>query len=60
MGVGAEAWLLLLPLPPATLQSHEGREVEAVFLRHGAPITQRLVPQQWGGRGLLGCHLRPL
>ncbi|GAB4816577.1 hypothetical protein N2152v2_003623 [Parachlorella kessleri] len=44
----------------AVLQAHEGHEVEAVFLRHGATVTLKLVPQRWSGRGLLGCHLRPL
>lgn len=44
----------------AALQAHEGRAVEAVVLRHGAPLVLQLTPRQWGGRGLLGCHLRPL
>lgn len=42
------------------LQSHEGRPVEAIFLRQGQPVKLTLVPRHWSGRGLLGCHLRPL
>lgn len=44
----------------AALQGNEGRAVEALVLRHGAPLALQLTPQRWGGRGLLGCHLRPL
>lgn len=49
---------------PGTLQAvasllHEGQAVEAVVLRHGAPLVLSLTPQKWAGRGLLGCHLRP-
>lgn len=44
----------------AALAANEGRPVEAVVLRQGAPLALQLTPQQWGGRGLLGCHLRPL
>jgi 26S proteasome non-ATPase regulatory subunit 9 len=44
----------------AALQAHEGAAVEVVFLRHGAPVALSLTPRRWAGRGLLGCHLRPL
>jgi hypothetical protein len=44
----------------AALQRHEGTSVEVIFLRHGAPVTIALTPRRWAGRGLLGCHLRPL
>ncbi|KAI7839709.1 hypothetical protein COHA_006514 [Chlorella ohadii] len=44
----------------AALQANEGRPVETVVLRQGAPAVLQLTPQPWGGRGLLGCHLRPL
>lgn len=49
----------LLQQVAATLQASEGTAVEAVVLRHGHPLTLRLVPQRWAGRGLLGCHLQP-
>lgn len=44
----------------AALQASEGRAVETVVLRHGAPLVLALTPRRWDGRGLLGCHLRPL
>jgi 26S proteasome non-ATPase regulatory subunit 9 len=44
----------------AELAAREGQEVEAVLLRQGQQVVLRLVPQRWAGRGLLGCHLRPL
>ena len=44
----------------AALQAHEGQAVEAVVLRQGAQLSLQLTPRQWDGRGLLGCHLRPL
>eukprot|EP00775_Hariotina_reticulata_P004864 gene4864-5109_t len=42
------------------LQAHEGQQVPVVFLRHGQQVDLQLVPRRWEGRGLLGCHLRPL
>jgi 26S proteasome non-ATPase regulatory subunit 9 len=42
------------------LQQHENSAVEVVFLRQGQPVSMQLTPRQWAGRGLLGCHLRPL
>jgi len=45
----------------ALVQELEGREVEAEFLRGNSQrITVKLLPQRWGGRGLLGCHMTPL
>lgn len=44
----------------AALQANEGRPVETVVLRQGGAAVLQLTPQPWGGRGLLGCHLRPL
>lgn len=42
------------------LQAHEGQAVQVVFLRAGQAVQLQLVPRRWEGRGLLGCHLRPL
>ncbi|WIA41924.1 hypothetical protein OEZ86_009237 [Tetradesmus obliquus] len=42
------------------LQAHEDKAVQVVFLRAGQAVQMQLVPQKWAGRGLLGCHLRPL
>jgi len=41
--------------PPATGAAGVG---PAVAAQHGGEIKQlRLIPQSWGGRGMLGCHL---
>jgi 26S proteasome non-ATPase regulatory subunit 9 len=42
------------------LAAHEGQPVQTVFLRAGQQVELTLTPQRWSGRGLLGCHLRPL
>jgi 26S proteasome non-ATPase regulatory subunit 9 len=42
------------------LQAHENQQVPVVFLRAGQAVQMQLVPRKWAGRGLLGCHLRPL
>lgn len=45
----------------AALAASEGKPIETVVLRSGVgEVKLTLVPQQWGGRGLLGCHLQPL
>jgi 26S proteasome non-ATPase regulatory subunit 9 len=44
----------------AELQAHEGRPVSTAWLRAGQQLELQLTPQRWDGRGLLGCHLRPL
>ncbi len=50
----------LLRRVAGVLQGSEGRAVGALVLRHGLPVQLQLVPGAWSGRGLLGCHLRPL
>ena len=42
------------------LTAGEGKELEAVVLRNGEEVKLKLIPQKWEGRGLLGCHLKPL
>lgn len=42
------------------LAPHEDQPVQTVFLRAGQQVQLELVPRRWEGRGLLGCHLRPL
>jgi 26S proteasome non-ATPase regulatory subunit 9 len=42
------------------LAAGEGKELEAVVLRNGKEVKLRTIPQKWDGRGLLGCHLKPL
>lgn len=50
----------LLRRVAGVLQGSEGRAVGALVLRQGLPVQLQLVPRAWSGRGLLGCHLRPL
>lgn len=50
----------LLTRVAGVLGEHEGRPVEMLLLRAGLPVTVQLVPRRWDGRGLLGCHMRPL
>ncbi|KAK6432121.1 putative 26S proteasome regulatory subunit [Oleoguttula sp. CCFEE 5521] len=43
------------------VQTNEGREVVVKVIREGRVLELKLVPRRdWGGRGLLGCHLVPL
>lgn len=42
------------------LAASEGSPVEALLLRQGAAVALTLTPRKWAGRGLLGCHLKPL
>ncbi|GIL65812.1 hypothetical protein Vafri_19438 [Volvox africanus] len=44
----------------AVLGASEGRPIAAQVLRQGTPLKISLTPARWSGRGLLGCHLRPL
>lgn len=43
------------------VQGNEGREVAVKVIRGDDRIEVKLTPRRdWGGRGLLGCHLLPL
>ncbi|CAG9464792.1 unnamed protein product [Pedinophyceae sp. YPF-701] len=44
----------------AWLPTAEGVKVALVVEREGRLVTLALVPRRWGGRGLLGCHMKPL
>ncbi|MEW5306482.1 MAG: hypothetical protein WDW38_007424 [Sanguina aurantia] len=44
----------------ALLPSREGLPTQMLISRQGKQMTVTLTPQRWAGRGLLGCHLRPL
>lgn len=44
----------------AALAAGEGRPCACLVLRAGRRVTLELTPRRWAGRGLLGCHLRPL
>ncbi|GLC44957.1 hypothetical protein PLESTM_001669100 [Pleodorina starrii] len=50
----------LLQRVASVLSASEGRPVAARVLRQGTPLELSLTPARWPGRGLLGCHLRPL
>ena len=52
--------LLLLQPFVCCLQGKQGQPVPVLILRHGQLSTVQVTPQPWSGRGLLGCHLRPL
>jgi 26S proteasome non-ATPase regulatory subunit 9 len=41
-------------------QQNQGSAIQVVVLRRGVPVHLTLTPRQWPGRGLLGCHIRPL
>lgn len=49
-----------LPAVAAALQAYQNKEVVARVLRRGNMVELKLTPHTWDGRGLLGCHLRPL
>jgi 26S proteasome regulatory subunit N4 len=51
---------LLLQKVAAALQASENRPCAALVLREGRRVALELTPRPWAGRGLLGCHLRPL
>ena len=38
----------------------DGRALAVEVLRRGELVSLTLTPRRWAGRGLLGCHLRPL
>lgn len=50
----------LLQQVSAALQASEGHACAAVVVRAGRRVALELTPRAWAGRGLLGCHLRPL
>lgn len=50
----------LLERVAAALAASEGRSCACLVLREGRGVSLELTPRQWAGRGLLGCHLRPL
>ncbi|OAY71028.1 26S proteasome non-ATPase regulatory subunit 9 [Ananas comosus] len=41
-------------------QSNQGRTVPLIIIRHGSVMNLNVIPRQWRGRGLLGCHFRIL
>lgn len=45
---------------PAEVANHENERVAVVLQRGGRILPLWLIPRRWQGRGLLGCHLKPL
>jgi len=42
------------------VKSSVGQPIRVVVNRGSSIVELRLVPQEWSGRGLLGCHLSPM
>ncbi|KAF2150775.1 hypothetical protein K461DRAFT_259332 [Myriangium duriaei CBS 260.36] len=43
------------------VQANEGRDIQIKVIRSGENVELQLTPRHnWGGRGMLGCHLLPL
>jgi 26S proteasome non-ATPase regulatory subunit 9 len=59
-GNGAAAAAAAMGALGPAVSSAEGRPVGVTVLRRGERVTLQLTPRRWEGRGLLGCHLRPL
>lgn len=49
-----------LPAVAARLAACENVPVPALVIRRGAGVEVQVTPRRWGGRGLLGCHMRPV
>lgn len=49
-----------LPAVAARLAACENVPVPALVIRRGARVEVQVTPRRWGGRGLLGCHMRPV
>lgn len=60
VGVASGSGSQLLPRVAQVLAGSEGTAVRMLVLRAGTPVILSLTPRRWEGRGLLGCHLRPL
>lgn len=39
-------------------QSHKDSTLDLVVIRAGEPAKLKLIPREWDGPGLLGCHMR--
>ncbi|TRY79038.1 hypothetical protein DNTS_011025 [Danionella cerebrum] len=44
----------------SVVQHSEGKSVRVGVFRNGEEVHLNLTPQQWSGRGLLGCNIVPL
>ncbi|CAL8248559.1 unnamed protein product [Merluccius merluccius] len=44
----------------SVVQHSEGKPLRVSVIRDGKPTQMSLTPQQWSGRGLLGCNIVPI
>lgn len=49
-----------LSMIPNIVSEHINKVIGITVLRGGDIINLDVIPSVWGGRGLLGCHLKPL
>ncbi|KAL8436203.1 hypothetical protein ACSSS7_001933 [Eimeria intestinalis] len=50
----------LFRLLPGEVERHEDERMPVVVERRNRVLSLWLTPCQWAGRGLLGCHLKPI
>lgn len=50
----------IFQLLPEEVASHENERIAVVLQRGGRILPLWLIPRRWQGKGLLGCHLKPL
>jgi len=43
-----------------TFAENENSVVRVVVLRRGERVAVEVTPRAWSGRGLVGCHMRPV
>lgn len=49
-----------LSLIPGVVQEHVNKPIPLLISRSGSVVELSITPAVWSGRGLLGCHLKPL
>lgn len=50
----------LFQLLPGEVERHKDQRMPLVVQRGSRVLSLWLTPRQWAGRGLLGCHLKPI
>ncbi|KAL8273868.1 hypothetical protein Esti_002191 [Eimeria stiedai] len=50
----------LFRLLPGEVERHKDQRMPVVVKRRNRVLSLWLTPHEWAGRGLLGCHLRPI
>jgi 26S proteasome non-ATPase regulatory subunit 9 len=49
-----------LSLIPKIVSESVNKEIDVKVLRGDDVVIINIIPSVWGGRGLLGCHLKPI